>query len=261
MNYTELAIIAALEAGDMLAKGFGTDFQIFTKNQPQDYVTQYDYASQKLIIEKIQQIFPDHQFIGEEDQKSTQLKDTFTWIIDPLDGTVNFARNIPFFSVSIALVKNQEVLCGVVFNPITHELFVAEQGAGAFLNGKRMTVSSIDSLEKALIATGFPYDISKNPLHCIERMASFLHYGIHIRRLGVASMDLAYVAMGRFDAFWEVGLQPWDIAAGKLLIEEAGGKISLYDGTPRPILGYLPTVASNGHLHDLMVEKLRGDLR
>lgn len=259
MNYTELAILAALEAGELLAKGFGTQFEVFTKNAPQDYVTEFDRASQKLIIEKIKETFPNHQFVAEEDQVTSTAKNEITWIIDPLDGTVNFARNIPFFSVSIAAIKNHEVLCGVVYSPMTHELFVAEHGAGAFLNGKPIHVSTIDSFEKALIATGFPYDIANNPLHCIERLSSFLHLGVHIRRMGVASMDLSYVAMGRFDAFWEVGLQPWDMAAGKLLVEEAGGKVTLYNGSVHPIFGYLPTVASNGYLHKLMIEELRGD--
>lgn len=259
MNYTELATLAALEAGEMLAKGFGTSFPIYVKNQPQDYVTDFDRNSQKIIIDRIKQVFPHHQFLAEEGQPIEQIQDEIIWIIDPLDGTVNFARNIPFFAVSIAAVKQKEVLCGVVYNPMTHELFVAERGAGAFLNGNRIRTSSVDSLEKALIATGFPYDIVHNPLHCIERLASFLHKGIHIRRMGVASVDLAYVAMGRFDAFWEVGLQPWDMAAGKLLVEEGGGVVTLYDGSPHPILGYLPTIASNRSLHKFMVSNLKGD--
>ena len=160
-------------------------------------------------------------------------KSDVTWIIDPLDGTVNFARNIPVFSVSIAAAIDQKIVCGVVYQPITQELFIAEKDKGAYLNGKQLFVSKVAQFDEALMSTGFPYNVDKNPLHCVEKFAQMQVKGVPIRRLGSAAIDLAYVAAGRYDVFWEVGLHPWDMAAGKLLVEEAGGTVSS--------LGWFPT--------------------
>jgi len=261
MELIDVAKEAALEAGALLKEGFGTAYHIETKWGDHNLVTQYDISSQKLIIERIKSHFPNHHFLAEEEDVHEAAGDEIIWIIDPLDGTVNFAHNIPFFAVSIAAARKRELLAGAVYNPLLGELFLAEKGGGAFLNGCKLAVTKNKSLEKALLSTGFPYDVGQNPLHCIDRFAKMAAMGVPIRRLGVASLDLSYVAAGRFDAFWEVGLHPWDMAAGKLMIDEAGGRVSHYDGTEHEIYRYLPTLATNGHLHELMVSYLKEDLR
>lgn len=256
---TPVAINCALEAGELLKKGFGTSFGIQSKEGNQNLVTDYDFRSQELILNRIRAHFPSHHLLSEEDPERQINKQEVVWIVDPLDGTVNFAHSIPFFAVSIGVALAGQIIAGVVYNPLTNELFIAQKGLGATGNGRSLAVSKTARLRDALMATGFPYDVDKNPLHCIERLESMLKIGIPIRRLGVASLDLAYVAAGRFDAFWEVGLHAWDMAAGKLLIEEAGGRVSHYDGSSHRIFGYLPTVATNGYLHAQMVEQLKGD--
>jgi len=255
-----VATMAALEAGELLLEGLDTHFQIETKEGKQNLVTEYDTASQKLIIEKIQKTFPNHHFLAEEDNVKAAPSDEILWIIDPLDGTVNFAHGIPHFAVSIAAARGSEILCGVVLHPNGNELFVAEKGSGAQLNGKKINVSKQENRDHALLATGFPYNVDTNPLRCIDRFAKMVSTGSPIRRMGVASLDLAYVAKGRFDAFWESSLHSWDMAAAKLLIEEAGGKVTGYDGSPHPIFGYHPILATNGHLHQQMVDLLKEDL-
>ncbi|NGX39717.1 MAG: Inositol-1-monophosphatase [Chlamydiae bacterium] len=259
-DLTQVAIQAALEAGELLSEGFGTTFQISLKDEKHNLVTEYDIASEKLIIDRIKSHFPSHQFLAEERGAEGEIKKETLWIIDPLDGTVNFAHGIPLFSVSIAVAQGKEILSGVVYNPMNGELFVAEKGQGAQLNGHKISVTKNPLFEKALFATGFPYNVHENPLNCIDRFGKMVGKGLPIRRLGVASLDLAYVAAGRFDAFWEVSLEPWDMAAGKLLIEEAGGKVSHYDGSAHSIYGYLPLLATNGLLHDEMVALLKEDL-
>lgn len=261
-DFTLVASLAALQAGDLLKKGFGTHFQIKNKEGKHNLVTEYDTASQDLIIGFIRKHFPSHHFLAEEEMTLDTISSTeITWIIDPLDGTVNFAHGIPQFAISIAAALGKEILSGVIFLPMTQELFIAEKGRGAYLNGTPITVSSVKELEAAFVATGFPYDAHLNPLHCIDRFDKMVRLGLPIRRIGSAAMDLAYLAAGRFDAFWEVGLHPWDMAAGKLLVEEAGGKISHYDGSIHQVYGYLNLVATNSHLHPAMVQLLKEDLR
>lgn len=257
---TLAAMEAALNAGELLLSGFGTKHSISLKEGNQNLVTEYDISSQKLIISILKKQFPDHQFLGEEDKEVTNLNSSkIVWIIDPLDGTVNFARSIPVFSVSIAAALGTEILTGVVYYPSMNELFIAEKNQGAYLNGERISVSQRKSFDQAFMATGFPYDVDQDPLHCVERFAFMAKKGIPIRRLGSAAIDLSYVAAGRFDAFWEVGLHSWDLAAGKLLIEEAGGKVSHYDGTKHKIYGYHPVLATNGVLHQKMIEIFKKD--
>ena len=260
-DLTLAAIQAALNAGELLVRGFGTTFNISSKEGMQNLVTEYDNAAQDLIISNLQKNFPEHQFLGEEDKKKQTIdSQKIVWIIDPLDGTVNFARSIPIFAVSIAAALGKDILCGVVYYPMMNELFIAEKNKGAYLNGKRLKVSKRQSFKEAFIATGFPYDVDQNPLHCIERFSSFAKMGIPLRRMGSAAIDLSYVAAGRFDAFWEVGLHSWDLAAGKLMIEEAGGKVSHYDGKEHQLYGYFNTLASNGLLHQKMVDLLKQDI-
>ncbi|MBY0528713.1 MAG: inositol monophosphatase [Rhabdochlamydiaceae bacterium] len=253
---TSHAIHAALAAGDLLRRGFGTHFEIDSKEGKQNYVTQFDKAAEHSIISHLSHVFPNHAFLAEESGGVESFGSTVVWIIDPLDGTVNFARGIPHFSVSIAAAFQGQVISGVVYQPMLHELFVAEHGHGAYLNGKLLQVSQRKMLDESFAATGFPYNIDQNPLQAIDRFAEFVEQGLPIRRFGSAALDLAYLAAGRFDLYWEVGLHPWDMAAGKLLVEEAGGKISYWNGQFRPLLGYDNILATNGHLHEEMVRHL-----
>ncbi|MBS0629032.1 MAG: inositol monophosphatase [Verrucomicrobia bacterium] len=261
MNLIDVAKEAALEAGALLEEGFGTTYKVSTKAGQQNLVTEYDISSQKLIIDTIRGHFPHHHFLAEEEDVNDAPSKEIIWIIDPLDGTVNFAHHIPFFAVSIAAARGKELLAGAVYHPLLGELFLAEKGGGAYLNGEKIAVTKTKTFERAMLSTGFPYNIDQNPLHCIDRFSKMASLGAPIRRIGVASLDLAYIAAGRFDAFWEVGLHPWDMAAGKLLIEEAGGKVSLYDGSEHPLYSYVPLLATNGHLHEKMVSYLKEDLR
>ena len=180
------------------------------------------------------------------------------WIIDPLDGTVNFAHRIPFFAVNIALEISSEIVSAVTFSPLIDELFIAEKGKGAYLNGKKINVSKVESLDNAFLATGFPYNLNSNPEKCIERFVDIIKTGIPIRRLGSAALDLAYLAAGRFDGYWETNLGAWDCAAGILLIEEAQGKISDWKGN-KFILSPSNNsiVGSNVKIHEPLINILR----
>lgn len=229
-KYTEIAIETAVGAGRILLEGFGNSFKISNKEGKNNLVTEYDQKSEKYIISQLKSYFPDSAFLAEESGSSNLLnEEQFTWVIDPLDGTVNFAHNLPIFCVSIALIKGKEVLSGVVYNPILDELFVAEKGKGSFLNSERIFVSRCNELDKSFLVTGFPYNIDSNPGNCVDQFVQMLKYGIPVRRLGSAALDLAYVAAGRFDGFWEINLNPWDVAAGFLLVEESGGKVTQYN--------------------------------
>lgn len=253
-DFTFVAIQACLHAGSLLRRGFGTDFKIDSKPGKQNLVTSYDTQAEELIISMIRSHFPDHAILAEESGGTKQQN--VTWIIDPLDGTVNFAHAIPVFSVSIAVAMGKDIVSGAVYQPMTQELFTAEKGKGAFLNGKPLSVSTITQLDNALLSTGFPYNVDKDPLHCVEKFSAMQLTGVPIRRLGSAALDLCYVAAGRFDAFWEVGLHPWDMAAGKLLVEEAGGKVSHWDGAEHRIFDYDTLLASNTFLHEAMLKHL-----
>lgn len=249
-HLTLTAIEAALQAGTLLREGFGTHFAIQSKEGIHNLVTEYDHRSEKLVIDFLRSETPHAHFLAEESGLNEEKEGGLTWIIDPLDGTVNFAHKIPMFSVSLAAEREGEVVCGVVYHPLVHELFVAEKGKGAFLNGERLGVSKISTLPEAMLATGFPYNLAENPLQCIDHFVDILRVGIPIRRLGAATLDLAYTAAGRVDGFFEVSLAPWDCAAGKLLVEEAGGKVTSWDGKPFDLRSYGPILASNGRIHE-----------
>lgn len=255
-KFLEVAIEAALEAGDLLKKGFGTHFGISSKEGNQNLVTEYDHRSQDMILKRLRGQFPSHYFLAEEDPHAKINTQEVVWLIDPLDGTVNFAHSIPFFAISIAVAVQKEIVAGVVYHPLGNELFTAYKGNGAHLNGRKIKVTKTSRLQDALLTTGFPYNVKENPEHCVDQFIEIIKLGVPIRRLGAAALDLSYVAAGRFDGFWEIGLHPWDMAAGKLFVEEAGGRVSHYDGSPHRIFGYFPTVATNGALHDLLIEKL-----
>lgn len=246
---TLAAIEAGLQAGEILRKGFGTSFEIHSKEGKHNLVTEYDYKAEKAIIATLKALVPESRFLAEE-SGLTGAEEELVWIIDPLDGTVNFAHHIPIFSVSIAMEKKGEILSGIVYQPLQNELFVAEKGKGAYLNEKPICVSPVLSLEQSILATGFPYNLSENPFHCIDHFIDIVKLGIPIRRLGSAAIDLAYTAAGYFEGFFEVGLAPWDCAAGFLLIQEAGGKITHWDKTPFSIHSRKPIVATNGHIHE-----------
>lgn len=255
-NFTLIAIESALQAGEILRQGFGTQFTIAQKEGKHNLVTEYDHLAEKSILSFLKHHVPDSHFLAEESGASGKTSETL-WIIDPLDGTVNFAHQIPVFSVSIALEKKGELFCGVVYQPITHELFVAEKGKGAFLNGKTLKVSSISSLSDSILCTGFPYNTHENPFHCIDHFVDILRLGVPIRRMGSAAIDLAYTAAGRFEGFFEVGLSPWDCAAGILLLEEAGGKVSGWDQKPLHHRSKDPILCSNGKIHSALADVLQ----
>jgi myo-inositol-1(or 4)-monophosphatase len=254
---TEAAIEVAKKAGRLLKSGFTTNYKISNKEGIQNLVTEYDFKSEKLIIKELKKKYPKSSFLAEEEGQVGVDSKEIKWIIDPLDGTVNFAHRIPFFCVSIGAEQNGEIILGVIYNPIAEELFVAEKNKGAYLGKKKIQVSNTKEMEKAFLATGFPYNLKDNPENCIDRSLAFLKMGLPLRRLGSAALDMAYVACGRYDGFWETSLGPWDCAAGKIMVEEAKGKITNWEGCPFKLSAYNTLVASNGKLHNEMLKILK----
>lgn len=256
-QYTLVAIQAALQAGEILKKGFSTDYQITTKPGIQNFVTPYDLAAEKCIINEIKSHFSDHSFLAEESGHShPEDKERVVWIIDPLDGTLNFSRKIPFFCVNIAAVQGEEVLCGVTYQPITQELFVAQKGFGATLNGKKIQVSSISSFDYTVSVTGFFNFLRKDPALSSEQLLDIISKNNHVRDTGSSALNLAYVASGSFDVYWGTKLSPWDMAAGKLLVEEAGGRVTHIDGSPRSAYTATNILATNGFVHEEAIKIL-----
>ena len=246
---------AALAAGAVLRQNYSKPHQITMKGAI-DPVTESDLQAQELIIALIRQSFPGHGFLAEESgagQPPPAVPEApaapYRWIIDPLDGTVNFAHGYPAFCVSIAFEAAGRLEYGVIYDPLRDELFEARRGGGARLNGQPIKVSTIDRLDRALVATGFPYDIRERLAETLGRMERILGKVQGLRRGGSAALDLCYVACGRFDGFYEENLKPWDTAAGLLLIEEAGGQVSTFAGGEYDIYSS-NIVASNGVLHD-----------
>ncbi len=256
----QLAIEAALEAGRFLKLNVGKVLQIERKfGQERNLVTEIDRESEHIIISKIKKHYPDHDFLAEE-SGSHDTKSDYRWIIDPLDGTLNFAHGVPIFSVSIGLEVKGEVVLGVVYDPNLDELFTAEKGRGAFLNKKPIRVSTVSTMIESLLVTGFPYTIKDNPDNAVQHFVNLLMEAQAVRRLGSAALDLCYVAAGRFDGFWEVSLSPWDVAAGVLILQEAGGTFTDFHGNPSTI--YTKRVlVSNGLIHDMLAEVLKRGLR
>lgn len=242
-------LIEATERGAAVIKEFfnGT-FKVSNKEGINNLVTEADHASEKVIIEAIKQHYPDH-FIMSEEVGELVMDSEYKWIIDPIDGTVNFANGIPLCCVSIAIEKAGQMILGAVYNPMMNEFFFAEKNIGASLNDKKISVSEETELIKSCMVTGFPYtylDEPNGPLQCFER---FIRKGVPVRRLGSAAIDLCWVAAGRFDAFYEHKLQAWDSAAGFLIVEEAGGKVTDFKGNYyNPYQPHI--VASNGKIHD-----------
>jgi len=253
-DYLIVAEKAARQAGRFLAERFHGSLKIEKKGQV-NLVTDADRRSEDLIRKIISEEFPDHQFIAEE---GTELKrdSEYKWLVDPLDGTTNYAHGLPVYCVSIALLKKSEIITACIYNPNLDECFKAEHGGGAFLNGERIAVSKTESLDDSLLATGFPYDIRESDDDNLKEFTAFYKKARAVRRAGAAALDLAYVACGRFDGFWEFKLAPWDIAAGILLVREAGGKISSWMGEKCDFFKG-EVLASNGLIHERMVEVLR----
>jgi myo-inositol-1(or 4)-monophosphatase len=252
------AIQTARDAGRVLAERFGRSLNITNKSEI-DLVTESDLASERLIIDRIKTHYPRHAILAEESGASEpadrERQSDWLWIIDPLDGTTNYAHGYPCFCVSIGLENKGRMELGVVYDPIRDEMFTAERGRGAALNDRRIRVSPTPHLASALLCTGFPYDVRERG-EFARHFTNFIMHAQGVRRDGAAALDLAYVAAGRFDGFWEEGLRPWDVAAGILLIEEAGGRVSNYAGEAFDI--YTPPIlASNGLLHEEMMQVLR----
>lgn len=254
------AIDVAREAGGVLVQRLGA--AKITNKGDIDLVTEADLASENLIIERIRSYHPQHGILAEESGEAVLVggkRSDWKWIIDPLDGTTNYAHAYPCFCVSIALEYNGVIEIGVIYDPVRDEMFAAERGNGATLNGRRIRVSEIEELKDAMLCTGFPYNVRERP-DFTRDFANFTMAAQAVRRDGSAAIDLAYVACGRFDGFWEDGLSPWDIAAGLLLIEEARGKVTNFDNEPLSI--YTKKVlATNGLVHDAMLDVLKRGLR
>lgn len=252
----EVARRAVLEAGQFLRQAFQQPKKIALKGVI-DPVTESDFKSQELIVRQILKVFPTHQILAEEQTslKAQARPSEFRWIIDPLDGTVNFAHGFPVFAVSVAFEQEGVVQYGVVYDPLREELFEAGRGTGARLNGHPIQVSHIGELEKALLATGFPYDVRQRLEETLRRLGRMMALGQGIRRAGSAALDLCYLAAGRFDGFWEENLKPWDTAAGALVVTEAGGQLSTFTGAPFHLTSP-NVVASNGRLHTQILEAM-----
>ena len=253
----DIAIKAAKEAGGLLNEGFGTNLKISSKDTVNDLVTEYDHRSEEMIIDILSSEEPGSCFLAEEKgAQGENIEDNIRWVIDPLDGTVNYAHNVPIFSVSIAAEYKKELLAGVVYNPVINEMFTAAKGHGAYLNDEKLSISNCGDLEKSLLVTGFPYNVQKNPCRTIDLFVEIVQRGIPVRRLGSAALDLAYVAAGRFDGFWEIGLRPWDVAAGTLIVKEAGGSVTQFNGTEYNIEDNT-ILATNGLIHNQISDVLQ----
>jgi myo-inositol-1(or 4)-monophosphatase len=257
MNETlKNTLLQAIHAGaNILAEYFEGTFEIRSKSSLNDLVTEVDKKAEDAIISVIKSVFPEH-FILSEEVGELSTASNYKWIIDPIDGTVNFAHGIPICCVSIGVEKDGQMLMGAVLNPIMKELFFAEHGKGAFLNNRKLGVSLNPNLESACLVTGFPYrwvDVGTDPIAVFER---FIRKGLPVRRLGSAAIDLCWVAAGRFDGFWEYNLNPWDVAAGYLIVQEAGGRISNFNGDKLDIYDK-QTLATNGHIHEQMLDVIK----
>jgi len=254
-KYKQVMFEAADEAAKILVNLFGTDLEIGRKRSYNDLVTEADKKSEARITEVINSYFPEHNLLGEEGGSLNRESD-YVWIVDPVDGTVNYAHSLPIFCVSIALEIKGEVAMGGVLSPLLNEKFWAVKGEGAYLNGKRIHVSEIESLKDGMLVTGFPYAAKENADHCLDHFINFVREGLPVRRLGSAAMDICYLACGRFDGFWEVDLNPWDVAAAYLILVEAGGKVTDFFGNNYSIYNK-QILASNGRkIHDEMIKVL-----
>mgnify|MGYP002622984415 CR=1 FL=1 len=249
-------IKAAKEAGNIIKDNFGGRFGFESKeNVTANIVTEIDKRAEARAIEIIKNEFPDHGILAEEiggiDEKAG-----IRWIIDPIDGTTNFAHGLPICCVSIGIEKEGEIIMGAVYNPILDEFFFAEKGDGAYLNDKKISVSNTENFQLSLLVTGFPYDTSRDPDNPLGVFGEIVMMDVPVRRLGSAAIDLCWIACGRFDGFWEYNLNPWDVAAGYLIVKEAGGKITDFSNNELSIYKR-QILATNGKIHDTLLEAIR----
>ena len=244
----------ASQAGDILRAGYQKEHRVGYKGVI-DLVTEIDHQSEEFLLEKIRRDFPDDHILAEESGGSKG--DSHQWYIDPLDGTVNYAHNIPIFCVSIAYASNAELSLAVVYDPMRDEMFSAERGKGTHLNERRLQVSSASDLQRSLLVTGFPYDIQNPEINNLNNYVHFAKISQGVRRLGSAALDLCYVAAGRFDGFWEMALNPWDVAAGGLICAEAGGHVTNIFGAPDFISPPQSVLASAPGIHARMLDELK----
>ena len=257
----ELQVIkkAALAGGAILSAKFGK--VTYRLKGRANLLTEADLASQKKVISVIRAAFPGDGFMAEESDV-VETPNGRMWIIDPLDGTTNYAHGFPAAAVSIGFAVNGAVRAGGVYDPFRKELFLASRGGGAFLNGRRLAVSKVPSIDKALLVTGFPYDRAERAAYYCEFLMEFMRRSHDVRRMGVASLDMCWAAAGRTDGYWEFGLKPWDVAAGQVIMEEAGGKVTDFSGKPWRALAGMgsQTLAANPRLHGAMLRVIRRKL-
>lgn len=249
---------AVMAGGAELKRYFNGDFKISHKEGVNNLVTEADHAAEAAILSVIKKNFPDHQVLAEE--TGEHIRDSnYKWIIDPIDGTVNFAHGIPLCCVAIAIEKDDEIIMGAVYAPVLNELYFAEKGGGAFLNEKKISVSNETSVLQSCLVTGFPYtyiNMVNGPLEVFSRL---IRRGIPVRRLGSAAIDLCWVASGRFDGFYEHKLEPWDSAAGYLIVEEAGGKVTDHEGKKFSPYQHR-IIATNGKIHDELLAVVKNEI-
>jgi myo-inositol-1(or 4)-monophosphatase len=245
----------ARKAGAILHAGYDTEHQVGYKGVI-DLVTEVDHQSEALLLGEIRRDFPDHHIFSEE-SGIIQGNDEHVWYVDPLDGTVNYAHHIPIFCVSIAYAFQGTLTLGAVYDPMRDEMFLAERGKGAFLNGRAVRVSAVTELQRSLLVTGFPYNAWNTPQDNFDNFVKFGKLSQGVRRLGSAALDLCYVAAGRFEGFWEMALNPWDVAAGGLLAEEAGARVTSVTGDDDYISHPQSVLACTPGIHARMLEELR----
>lgn len=250
----EVAISASREAGEYAREHIAKIKEVAHKGAHTNLVTDVDKTCEKVIVDKVRKSFPSHSILAEEGGEEKK-GGSFTWIIDPLDGTTNYTHGLPIYCVSIAVAESDSVKLGAIYDPSRDELFTAEEGKGAFLNGKRIQASRADKIMDSLIVTGFAYNI-KGKIANMEYFKIMLEKAQAVRRLGSAALDLSYVACGRFDGFWELGLSPWDMAAGQLIVKEAGGTVTMLNGDEFD-MSKKEVLATNGKIHKEMITLLK----
>jgi myo-inositol-1(or 4)-monophosphatase len=253
----QFAIQLGFEAGRIQKKYFQKTLSIMHKGDI-NLVTNVDIECESRILELLKENFPDDEVISEE-KTNTYAAGKSRWIVDPLDGTTNYAHGYPFFCTSIGYEVKGEMVVGVIYNPIMDELFFARKGEGSFFNGEQIRVSAIEEIKQALLVTGFPYDVATNPKNNLNHWTALMMRAQALRRDGSAGLNLSYVAAGRFDGFWETQLSPWDMAAGVLIVREAGGTVTSLAGGPFSLFGG-GILASNGRIHEQMLDVIREGL-
>ena len=246
-SYLEIALEAAQKAGMIIKENFHSEKEIDYKGRI-NLVTNVDREAERVVIETILKYYPEHNILTEETEHKQNASQPYRWVIDPLDGTTNYVHGFPFVCVSIALQKNEESIVGVVYNPILDELFFAEKDQGSFRNSLPISVSDNADFSKSLLATGFPYEMLNEKRNNIENFSKMIKKCRGIRRPGAAALDMCYVACGIFDGYWEIELFPWDTAAGVVILEEAGGKVTKFAGSKFSIFDK-EIIASNGRIH------------